>query len=50
MSEKRVRGLLGFLIDVLSWLRMYKQRDFWIQIAVVLVGVFLWVIFDFFCG
>jgi len=50
MSEKRVRGLLGFLIDVLSWLRMYKQRDFWIQIAVVLVGVFLWVIFDWGVG
>ncbi|UCE43578.1 MAG: hypothetical protein JSV57_04250 [Candidatus Bathyarchaeota archaeon] len=45
-SDKGVRGLLGFLIDVLSWLRMYKQRDFWIQIAAVAVGILLWIIFE----
>jgi len=44
MSEEKVRGLLGVLIDLLNWLRMYKQRDFWIQIAAVIVGVFLWII------
>ena len=44
MSEKGVRGLLGVLIDVLNWLRIYKQRDFWIQIAASVVGVFLWII------
>ena len=46
MSEKRVRGLLGFFIDILNWLRMYRQRDFWVQIAAVVVGVFLWIVFQ----
>ncbi|UCC33300.1 MAG: hypothetical protein JSW53_05910 [Candidatus Bathyarchaeota archaeon] len=45
-SDKGVRGLLGFLIDVLSWLRIYRQRDFWVQIAAVAVGVLLWSIFE----
>ncbi len=44
LSEKGVRGLLGVFIDLLNWLRIYKQRDFWIQIAAVTVGVFLWII------
>lgn len=44
MSEKGVRGLLGVLVDILSWLRIYRQRDFWIQIAASVVGVFLWII------
>jgi len=44
LSEKGVRGLLGFLIDLLNWLRIYKQREFWIQIAAVTVGIFLWII------
>jgi len=44
MSEKKVRGLLGVFIDLLNWLRMYKRRDFWIQIAAVTVGIFLWII------
>ncbi len=39
-----MRGLLGVFIDILNWLRIYKQRAFWIQIAVVIVGVFLWII------
>ena len=46
MSERRVRGLLGFFIDLLNWLRMYRQRDFWVQIVAVVVGVFLWIIFQ----
>jgi hypothetical protein len=44
LSEKGVRGLFGVFIDVLTWLRIYRQRDFWIQIAAVIVGVLLWVI------
>ncbi len=44
MSEKGVRGPLGVLADVLNWLRIYRQRDFWIQIAASVVGVFLWII------
>lgn len=44
MPEKNVRGLLGVFIDVLNWLRIYRQRDFWVQIVTVTVGVFLWVI------
>jgi hypothetical protein len=44
LSEKGVRGLLGVLVDVLNWLRIYRQRDFWIQIAASVVGVFLWII------
>lgn len=43
MSEKGLRGLPGVLIDILNWLRIYRQRDFWIQIAAVIVGIFLWV-------
>ena len=43
MSEKGVRGLLGVFIDLLNWLRIYRQRDFWIQIAAVTAGVFLWI-------
>ena len=39
-----MRGLLGALIDILNWLRIYRQRDFWIQIATVTVGIFLWII------
>ena len=46
MSEEKVSGLLGVLIDLLNWLRMYKQRAFWIQIAAVIVGIFLWVTFE----
>ena len=43
LSEKRVRGLLGVLVDLLGWLRIYRQRVFWIQIAAVTIGVFLWI-------
>jgi len=39
-----VRGLLGVFLDLLNWLRIYRQRDFWIQIATVIVGVILWAI------
>jgi len=43
LSEKGVRGLAGVFIDLLSWLRIYRQRAFWIQIVAVIVGVFLWI-------
>jgi len=43
LSEKSVRGLLGVFIDVLNWLRIYRQRAFWIQIAAVMVGILLWI-------
>lgn len=43
MSEKGLRGVLGVLADLLNWLRIYRQRDFWIQVATTIVGVFLWV-------
>lgn len=43
MSEKGLRGLPGVLVDLLRWLRIYRQRAFWIQIATVIVGVFLWI-------
>jgi hypothetical protein len=43
LSEKGLRGLPGVLVDILSWLRMYRQRAFWIQIAAAIVGVFLWI-------
>ena len=43
MSEKGLRGLPGVLVDLLRWLRIYRQRAFWIQIVTVIVGVFLWI-------
>ena len=44
MSGKDARGLLAVLVDLLKLLRIYKQRDFWIQVAAGFVGIFLWVI------
>ena len=44
MSEQNVRGILGVLIDLLNWLRIYRQRDFWIQIAAAIVGIILWML------
>ena len=43
MPQENVRGILGGLIDLLSWLRIYKQRAFWIQIAAAFVGILLWI-------
>jgi hypothetical protein len=42
LSQQNVRGILGVLIDLLNWFRIYKQRDFWIQIAAAIVGILLW--------
>ena len=44
MSQQNVRGILGVLIDLLSWLRIYRQRAFWIQIAAAVVGILLWIL------
>lgn len=44
MPQETPRGILGALIDLLSWLRIYKQRAFWIQIAAAIVGILLWII------
>lgn len=44
MPQENVRGILGGLLDLLSWLRIYKQRAFWIQIAAAIVGILLWII------
>jgi hypothetical protein len=44
LPQENVRGILGVLIDLLSWLRIYKQRAFWIQIAAAIVGIVLWVL------
>ena len=44
MSKETPRGLLGFFVDLLNWLRIYKERDFWIQIAIVFVGIILWMV------
>ncbi|UCH31883.1 MAG: hypothetical protein JSV05_00305 [Candidatus Bathyarchaeota archaeon] len=44
MPGKDVRGILAVLLDLLKFLRIYKQRDFWIQVAAGLAGVFLWMI------
>jgi len=43
LPQENVRGILGGLIDLLSWLRIYKQRAFWIQIAAAFVGILLWI-------
>jgi drug/metabolite transporter (DMT)-like permease len=44
LPQETPRGILGALIDLLSWLRIYKQRAFWIQIAAAIVGILLWII------
>lgn len=44
MPQENVRGSLGALIDLLNWLRIYKQRAFWIQIAATIVGILLWIV------
>jgi hypothetical protein len=44
LPQENVRGILGGLIDLLSWLRIYTQRAFWIQIAAAIVGILLWII------
>jgi hypothetical protein len=44
LPQENVRGILGVLIDLLSWLRIYRQRAFWIQIAAAIVGILLWII------
>jgi hypothetical protein len=43
LPQENVRGILGGLIDLLSWLRIYRQRAFWIQIAAAIVGILLWI-------
>lgn len=44
LPQENVRGILGALIDLFNWLRIYKQRAFWIQIAAAIVGILLWII------
>lgn len=44
MPQENVRGIFGVLIDLLSWLRIYRQRAFWIQIAATIVGILLWIV------
>jgi hypothetical protein len=44
LPQENVRGILGVLMDLLSWLRIYRQRAFWIQIAAAIVGVVLWIL------
>jgi len=44
LSQENVHGILGVLMDLLSWLRIYRQRDFWIQIAAAVVGILLWIL------
>lgn len=44
LSKGELRGPLGVLVDLLSWLRIYRQRDFWIQIAAAIVGILLWIL------
>ncbi len=44
MSEGEARGSLGVFADLVNFLRIYKERDFWIQIAATILGIFLWMI------
>jgi hypothetical protein len=44
LPQENVRGSLSALIDLLNWLRIYKQRAFWIQIAAAIVGILLWIV------
>jgi hypothetical protein len=44
LPQENVRGILGGLIDLLNWLRIYRQRAFWIQIAAAIVGIVLWIL------
>ncbi len=44
MPQENVRGIFGFILDLLNWLRIYRQRDFWMQIVAALLGVLLWIL------
>jgi len=45
MTKAASRGLAAVLVDVLNWLKIYKQRAFWAQIAATVLAVLLWMPF-----
>ena len=45
MTKVAARGLSAVLVDVLNWLKIYKQRAFWVQIAATVSAVLLWIPF-----
>jgi len=45
MTKAATRGLSAVLVDVLSWLKIYRQRAFWVQIGATVLAVLLWIPF-----
>lgn len=45
MGNAATRGFAAVLVDILNWLKMYKQRAFWVQIAATVLAVLLWIPF-----
>jgi len=45
MGSAAARGFGAFLADVLNWLKMYKQRAFWVQVGATVLAVLLWLPF-----
>jgi len=42
MANVASRGLSAVLVDVLNWLKIYKQRAFWVQIGATVLAALLW--------
>jgi len=42
MTKAASRGLAAVLVDVFNWLKIYKQRAFWVQIGATVLAVLLW--------
>ena len=42
MGSAATRGFAAVLADILNWLRIYKQRAFWVQIGATISAVLLW--------
>jgi len=45
MANATTRGFAAVLADVLNWLKIYKQRAFWVQIGATISAVLLWIPF-----
>jgi len=42
MTNAAARGFAAVLVDVLNFLKIYRQRAFWIQIGATVLAVLLW--------
>lgn len=45
MTNAATSGFAAVLADILNWLKIYRQRAFWVQIGATVSAVLLWVPF-----